>query len=89
MPGWQVAWMWLGGSVSHLTAEALWALMYINEIGYCHTSTVRLCSVPKENIVLVHSLTEVRLCGVPQEKIVRDYSLTEVCPKRRLSEITH
>ena len=72
MPGWQVAWMWLGGSMSHLAAEALWALMHINEIGYCHTSTVRLCSVPKENIVLGHSLTlsTVRLCGVPKENIV-------------------
>ena len=23
-----------------LAAEALWALMYINEIGYCHTPTI-------------------------------------------------
>ena len=75
--------------MSHLAAEALWALMHINEIGYCLTSIIRLCSVPKENIILGHSLTGVRLCGVPKEKIVRDYSLTEVCPKRRLSEITH
>ena len=77
MPGWQVAWLWLGGSMSQLTTEALWALMHINEIRYCHASTVRLCSVPKENIVLGHSLTGVRLCGVPGEKIVRDYSLTK------------
>ena len=36
MPRWQVAQMMLGGLVSHLTAEALWALMHINEIGCCH-----------------------------------------------------
>ena len=34
--------MWLGGSVSHLVAEALWALMHIKEIGYYHTLTVLL-----------------------------------------------
>ena len=32
--------MWLGGSVSHLMAEALWALMYINEIGCYHIPTL-------------------------------------------------
>ena len=29
MPGWQVAWMWLGGFKSHLTVEALWVLMHV------------------------------------------------------------
>ena len=42
MHGWQVAWMWLGGSVSHLMAEALWAIMHINEIGCYHIPTVWL-----------------------------------------------
>ena len=41
MPLWQVAWMWLDGSVSHLKAEALWALMHINEIGYFHTPALK------------------------------------------------
>ena len=36
---WQVAQMWLGHFVNHLVAEALWALMHINEIGCCHIPT--------------------------------------------------
>ena len=39
MPRWQVARMWLGGSVSRFVTEALWALMHINEIGCCHIPT--------------------------------------------------
>ena len=39
MPGWQVARMWLGGLVSYLAAEALWALMHIDEIGCYHIPT--------------------------------------------------
>ena len=37
--------MWLGGLESHLMAEALWVLMHINEIGYCHTPTTTLLEV--------------------------------------------
>ena len=33
MPGWQVAQMWFGGLKSHLSAEALWAIMHIDEMG--------------------------------------------------------
>ena len=40
MARWQVTQMWLGGLVTHLAAEALWARMHINEIGCCHTPTV-------------------------------------------------
>ena len=45
MPGWQVARMWLGDLVSHLAAEALWALTHINEIRCYHTPTVSAVSI--------------------------------------------
>ena len=33
MQGWQVAQMWLSCFKSHVMADTLWALMYINEMG--------------------------------------------------------
>ena len=41
--------MWLSGLVSHLAAEVLWALMHINEVGYCHTpQDVYMCFYKNE-----------------------------------------
>ena len=43
-----VAW-WL---VSHLMAEALWELIHINEIGYCHTPTLCTLSLMHNRYIL-------------------------------------
>ena len=46
--------MWLGGFVSHLVAKALWAFMYINENGYCHTPMrIHILLLPQTHRVLL------------------------------------
>ena len=52
MPAWQVAWVWLGGFKSHLLAEALWALMHINERVLSHSDKFTL----NANHIHIHRL---------------------------------